>query len=161
MTILVTGLLLVGCGTSSGTSFAESRNFNDADEESFIEQLKELMDEHDIRFYEEEWADIDWKGYFEVTNISRERVQTHANISLITPDEIINTGNAMIEYLQGIGRYKDYILLEISLSRNDNVWLFDYSLDPHGFGIDVYIISGALTIAIDGNTYDIIGMWHE
>ena len=73
----------------------------------------------------------------------------------------VDIGKNIIEELHRDSKLSEYTLISITHSTEDNVWLFEYSIDQRNVDVDNLIDCGGLYVAIDGNKGALIKAWLE
>ena len=78
-----------------------------------------------------------------------------------TQEEAVYMGERILELCHKDGRFLDEVLINVAYSKEENVWLFEYSIDQRDTPIDELIEYGSTYVAISGETGELLIAWVE
>ena len=114
----------------------------------------------DIAIVEMIQYDIDWNHIefpIDLTNLEIFK----KNCTIETDESAVKFATTMIDELHNSSKFLDYESVSIVHSLEDNIWVFEYSLDQKDKRSEDLIDSGGLYVAMDGNEGVLLKAWLE
>ena len=113
----------------------------------------------DINITETERCGIEWNQIQFPINLNEEILKGIKPIA--STQSAVDVGKNIIEGFHREGKLPEYSLISITYSTEDNVWVFEYSIDQRNKDVDNLIDCGGLYVAIDGSKGELIKAWVE
>lgn len=114
----------------------------------------------DIYITETERCYVEWDKIQYPVNLDTKVIQEE--LKPVENDKIaIEIATTIIDTLHEKGKFREYTLISIIHSTEDDVWLFEYSINQKNTSVDDLVDCGCLYVAINGNDGELIKSWVE